>query len=269
MIEPAEIQEQFENSYFILNEELIHLLNKDDQTGHVNNVVQGLNKECFGVRLYENLNEPIIIEVYYIIYKSKLQGNLIRIELNDINYQFLLLRFCAVLALNYSQINEIHAFNTFQKQLRTILEKDGYFTVTNIDIEELRKISTNGALINIHHKAIKQINLIPIVDFYREIFDNSYKLVSENCNDYVYLMINVETALIKIGYSKKPIFREKTLQSQEPQIYLIACWNAVRMIETELHRKFKDKRIRGEYFNLNFSKLKELKGFMACHNQTS
>lgn len=264
MIKLDEIKEQFKNSYFTLNEELIHLLNKDDQTGHLNNVIIGLNKECYGVRLFENPDDPIIIEIYYINCTPKLQGSLIRIELNNPNYQFLLLQFCALLAMNYSTINEIHAYNTFQKQLRTILEKDGYFTITNIDIEELRKIGPNGSLINLHHKAIKKI--ISIVDFYREIFDDSYKKALESCNNYVYLMINAETSLIKIGYSKNPIFREKTLQSQEPQIYLIACWNANKIVETELHRKFKKNRVRGEYFKLGFNDLKELKDAMQIYN---
>ncbi|MDN3694271.1 GIY-YIG nuclease family protein [Chryseobacterium tructae] len=263
MINAIEIQNQFENSYFTLDEELIHLLNKDDQTGQLNNVIIGLNKECFGLRLFEDKEEPILIEIYYVNNNRKLKGNLIRIELNNLNYQFLLLRFCALLAIHYSEINEIHAFNTFQKQLRTILEKDGYFTITNVDIKELRKFGPNGALINLHHKAIKQIDVIPIVDFYREIFKDSYKKVSENHNNYVYLMINTETSLIKIGYSKNPLFREKTLQSQEPQVYLIACWNANKSVETELHRKFKKNRIRGEYFKLNFNELKDLKNFMS------
>ncbi len=262
----VKIQERFENSYFILNEELIHLLSKDDQTGQLNNVIIGLNKECYGVRLFEEENEPLLIEIYYINYKSKLQGNLIRIELDDLDYSRLLLVFCKILATEYPEINEIHAFNTFQKQLRTILEKDGFFTITNIDIEELKKFGPNGALINVHHKAIKQIDLIPIVDFYREIFNDNYKRTSENYNGYVYLMINTDTALIKIGYSKAPIYREKTLHSKEPQIYLIACWNANRQVETELHRQFKQYRIRGEYFKLNFDNLRALKDIMEIYN---
>lgn len=262
----VEIQEHFAKAHFILDEELIHLLNKDDQSGQLNNVIIGLNKECYGLRLFEEENKPLIIEVYYINYKSKLRGNLIRIELENPYYSRLLLVFCKILAIEYSEINEIHAFNTFQKQLRTILEKDGYFTITNIDIEELKKIGPNGALINVHHKAIKQIDLIPIVDFYREIFNDNYKEASKNNNDYVYLMINTETALIKIGFSKDPLYREKTLHSQEPQIYLIACWNANRQVETELHRKFKQYRIRGEYFKLNFDNLRALKDIMEIYN---
>ena len=55
---------------FILNEELIHLLNKDDPTGQLNNVIIGINKECYGVRLYEEKNEPLLIEIFYVNYKN-------------------------------------------------------------------------------------------------------------------------------------------------------------------------------------------------------
>ncbi|OVE61716.1 GIY-YIG nuclease family protein [Chryseobacterium mucoviscidosis] len=266
MTDLKKMQEHFAHFHFLLDEELIYILNKYDQTGQINNVIIGLNKECYGVRLHEENNEAILIEIFYINYKSNLRGNLIQIKLDDPNYSHLLLIFCKILAIEYLEINEIHAFNTFQKQLRSILEKDGFFTITNIDIEGLKKFGPNVALINVHYKAIKQIDLIPIVDFYREIFNDNYKRVSENHTDYVYLMINTETALVKIGYSKNPNYREKTLQSKEPQIYLIACWNANRQVETELHRKFKQHRIRGEYFRLSFDNLKELKDTMEIYN---
>jgi len=262
MSNSSKIIEQFESSYFELNEELIHILNESDQNGQLNNVIIGLNKECYGLRLFENDNEPIIIEIFYVNYNQKLQGNLVRIELDNPNYSLILFRFCAILALKYNDINEIHAYNTFQQQLRTVLEKDGYFTITNIEIEELNKLGSNGTFYNVHYKAIKRIDLIPIVDFYRDFFDDNYKKVHENLKEYVYLMVNIETSLIKIGYSKNPKYREKTLQSQEPQVHLIACWNTKRIVETELHRMFKNERKRGEYFKLDINKLRELKNYM-------
>ena len=266
MTDLKKMQEHFAHFHFLLDEELIHILNKCDQTGQINNVIIGLNKECYGLRLFEEDDGTVLIEVYYINYKSRLSGNLVRIELDNPDYSNILFVFCKILATEYSEINEIHAFNTFQKQLRTVLEKDGFFTITTIDIEELKKIGPNGALINVHHKAIKKIDLIPIVDFYREIFNDNYKRASENYNSYVYLMINTDTSLIKIGYSKDPIYREKTLHSKEPQIYLIACWNANRQVETQLHRKFRQYRIRGEYFKLSLDNLRELKDTMEIYN---
>lgn len=64
-----------------------------------------------------------------------------------------------------------------------------------------------------------------------------------------YLMLDSNTNLYKIGKSKDPKFREKTLQSEKPTISLFAVCE--KDIESELHNKFSDKRIRGEWFDLN------------------
>jgi predicted GIY-YIG superfamily endonuclease len=71
-------------------------------------------------------------------------------------------------------------------------------------------------------------------------------------NAFVYLMKNTRNGYTKIGISKNPKHREKTLQSEEPEIDLI--WkkeipNAIGR-EIELHKKYSDKRIRGEWFDL-------------------
>lgn len=62
-----------------------------------------------------------------------------------------------------------------------------------------------------------------------------------------YLMINSE-GHTKIGKSFNPKDREKTLQSQEPFIELYAV--STSDIETVLHDKYANKRMRGEWFNL-------------------
>lgn len=72
---------------------------------------------------------------------------------------------------------------------------------------------------------------------------------------YVYLMIDHNTKLYKIGWSKQPKVREKTLQSEQPKIELLKSFRTNKSSETELHRYFKDKRIRGEWFNLTPSDL--------------
>ena len=253
------IKKEFDKSFFFLNEELISYLNKNDPTGKINNVTNRLDKECFALQLYEE-DSSVIIEIFYINNRDnfELKGNLIRIDLNNPNYSSLLFYFCRVLALNFPETNEITTFNTYQKQLRTVLEKEGYFTLTNFDCENLKE----GTFITTHYKGIKKITFIPIVDFYREFFDNNYEITSDNKNEYVYLMIDIDSSLIKIGFSKNPIYREKTLHSQKPKIHLIACWEANRSIETKLHRKYKQKRVRGEYFRLNLNDLNEIKETM-------
>lgn len=63
-----------------------------------------------------------------------------------------------------------------------------------------------------------------------------------------YLMKDSNTGYTKIGKAINPKFRERTLQSEKPSISLFAvCDN---LIESELHKKFESKRIRGEWFDL-------------------
>lgn len=66
-----------------------------------------------------------------------------------------------------------------------------------------------------------------------------------------YLMKDNSNGAVKIGKSKTPGYREDTLMSQNPNITLVAiCDNDV---EKRLHRMYKHKRIRGEWFSLDES----------------
>lgn len=70
---------------------------------------------------------------------------------------------------------------------------------------------------------------------------------------YVYLMENTRNGYFKIGWSKDPTYREKTLQSEEPEVLL--RWKIEGTPEDErfLHKKFSRKRVRGEWFSLSKS----------------
>jgi hypothetical protein len=63
-----------------------------------------------------------------------------------------------------------------------------------------------------------------------------------------YLIKNLKNGFYKIGYSNNPTRREKTLQSEEPTIKMVKVWD--KFIEKELHHKYKDQRVRGEWFKL-------------------
>lgn len=71
-------------------------------------------------------------------------------------------------------------------------------------------------------------------------------------------MRNTRNGFTKIGISKNPNFREKTLQAEEPEIELIYEWAAPPFVERYLHAYYGDKRIRGEWFALN---LRDIAGF--------
>jgi len=62
-------------------------------------------------------------------------------------------------------------------------------------------------------------------------------------------MIDNRNGYIKIGKSKNINYREKTLQSEVPEIELL-CYIDYN-IEKELHSMCDDKRVRGEWFNLS------------------
>jgi hypothetical protein len=75
-----------------------------------------------------------------------------------------------------------------------------------------------------------------------------------------YLMLNNRNGYIKIGVSNNPSYREKTLQSEEPEVILIATSPGADM-ERALHREYSDYRIRGEWFVLRPEDMKRIISF--------
>lgn len=66
-----------------------------------------------------------------------------------------------------------------------------------------------------------------------------------------YLMKDNSNGATKIGKSKTPGYREDTLMSQNPNITLVAICDYD--VEKRLHRMYKHKRMRGEWFSLDES----------------
>jgi hypothetical protein len=76
---------------------------------------------------------------------------------------------------------------------------------------------------------------------------------------FVYLMKNTRNGYYKIGRSKKPGYREKTLQAEEPEIVLEWKLEARPEDEKHLHQMFAKKRIRGEWFELEIDDVRWIK----------
>lgn len=74
----------------------------------------------------------------------------------------------------------------------------------------------------------------------------------------IYLMKNNRNGYIKIGRSVNISYREKTLQSQDPDIELIFSFPGTIKDETFLHGKYADKRIRGEWFSLSQEDIEQI-----------
>ncbi len=76
----------------------------------------------------------------------------------------------------------------------------------------------------------------------------------------IYLMSDTHTGYTKIGRSIDPEKRERTLLGDKSTIKLIfMSGECDRSIEKELHHRFKEKRIRGEWFNLSLDEIEEIK----------
>jgi len=78
--------------------------------------------------------------------------------------------------------------------------------------------------------------------------------IANKSNRKTYIIKDKSNGLYKIGRSINPIKREKTLQSEKPNLELVKTWDTD--IENTLHNDYKEFRVRGEWFNLSKVQLK-------------
>lgn len=95
-----------------------------------------------------------------------------------------------------------------------------------------------------------------------ELKNNKQGIFKNKADRFTYLMIDTRTGKHKIGRSKRPDARERTLQSEVPQIKLIAFCHESVVTEFELHRVFSAKRVRGEWFDLSKKDVLQIKKLM-------
>lgn len=86
-------------------------------------------------------------------------------------------------------------------------------------------------------------------------------LTDEAC--FVYLMKDLRNGLYKIGISKKPSYREKTLQSEQPSIESLGfkqfpSRKFALAFEKALHETYSKNRIRGEWFKLDVADVNQI-----------
>ena len=132
--------------------------------------------------------------------------------------------------------------NTYSKIFFAPIELQGIFEELNkIVNENITLKNTNNELkykLAIKHKDQNVVKLKPIT---------RHKKVYKKPKTY--LMKDKNNGLYKIGKSINPKHRERTLQSEKPNIKMVKVWNCD--IERKLHNLYSTNRIRGEWFNLN------------------
>ncbi|MBI3413914.1 MAG: GIY-YIG nuclease family protein, partial [Verrucomicrobia bacterium] len=89
-----------------------------------------------------------------------------------------------------------------------------------------------------------------VVEAARNEAEDLDRLRKSSFTTFVYVMQDLRNGHLKIGRSTSPGKREKTLQSEVPQIVLRLSIPANDEHERQLHEQFSNKRIRGEWFAL-------------------
>ena len=256
-----EKEKHFDNNYFEYGREYIYGLNEQDN-GPINNVISHLREHCYGVQIFED-KEYIEYNLFYIDNKYELGGLGLDLSLklnNETRIDYTI-EFCKLVNDKYPHSDIIDMFNTFQSQLRSGFEKLGFFTIGN----EISKFKDKNAVaIFPPSKGVMSFSMIEKIDLYRWYFNENEKDIQtdETRIKKIYLILDSVNNLIKIGQSFYPKTRENTLQGVSPEWDLITTWIAPSSEERELHRRYKHKRKRGEWFDLNFSDLKEIKKYM-------
>ena len=85
------------------------------------------------------------------------------------------------------------------------------------------------------------------------------RVKNEKRPSYVYMMIDQRNGRYKIGRSVDPCKRERTLQSEVPDTELMGyCLECGVISEKILHRRYRGRKVRGEWYNLLASDVKDI-----------
>jgi hypothetical protein len=80
--------------------------------------------------------------------------------------------------------------------------------------------------------------------------DTAIKSKTPKDSQYVYVIGNLENSICKIGYSKSPVSRLKTIQTGCPyKLHFIVIVKGNISIESQLHEKYRKYKSNGEWFH--------------------
>ncbi len=141
-----------------------------------------------------------------------------------------------------------------------------YFKVTNTSFNPghdftkfyhcIRMPSVKGIILN------EEFNKLFDYEYEEEIEITYLKKVNDEVLSdkptFIYVMIDKNTGYYKIGKSVDPKHRERTLQSEKPTIEMLYVFSAKSSDEKKLHEIFKQKRIRGEWFDLSGTRINQI-----------
>ena len=124
----------------------------------------------------------------------------------------------------------------------------------HLDIDSRKTLESSDKIFHKYVRTYKNALLIAGITFEKATNKKGEKHQFDSC--YVYLMHDSKNGYHKIGISKVPKYREKTLQSEKPTIDMICAKEfpsrkIAEAIEQALHKVYAEDRIRGEWFDLS------------------
>ena len=133
-------------------------------------------------------------------------------------------------------------------------------SLKNID----KKYKRNLAVRELNRQGIFEINSIPlvltefktIVEYYEKFFNKKLQLKSRYTrrtliSGKIYVIGNLTEMLCKIGYSNNPNKRLKEVQTGCPyRLEILATFDGNIPTEKQLHEKYKEYNINGEWFRI-------------------
>ena len=176
------------------------------------------------------------------------------------------------LILSLVAVKSEHRYKEGKYEVDFILSYEDIHALINNEVSELRIIYDNDDYPTIITCDTKKLKLY--LDSYCEALDKadiSYDVMSKDLTGnseydycYVYLMHDKRNGYHKIGISKTPEYREKTLQSEQPNIEMVCSKRyptrkIARAFESALHEAYAEQRVRGEWFNLSEIDIEMLK----------
>lgn len=169
-----------------------------------------------------------------------------------------------------------------QESIKTITQ-DNRPIVLGVDLDKRILLSLNGPASYLDIETLSYIKKlaeesietiksknIDVENLNNAIFDDYYNNTlsiskKEKIKDerYLYIMKDISNGYHKIGISKNPLHRERTLQSEKPTIELVWVSDEIsskaRTIEKALHSYFEHRHIRGEWYNLSSHQIESIK----------
>ncbi len=228
----------------------------------LNNVVEGFENDFYGIALSveDSLQDYILT---YIGNYNELAGISLNIGREIENRDRFTLKFSKIIEQEFPETNQLTVFNTFQQKTKELYETLGVFCVS----EYVARIKNASFILPRNKNSIDYIPLIDILNFYRNIFYRDVLVNNTDKQPKVYLMYDKRFDKIKIGntYNRLQVRRkgvaEKTKRAVDPLIEVISAWEAPKNLEDILHDQYKNKRQRGEWFDLRASDLEKIDQF--------